>query len=109
MESALFKHSRGVPTYTVPEAAELLSISPEALYRLVRGEVFPAVRVGQKYSVPAAAVADLLTDTVRSGQCIDIAEWGPAWMEQHRRSPQAPTRTGPVLPSLSNEFERSTA
>ena len=85
LENALFKRSRGVPTYTVPEAAELLSISPEALYRLVRGEVFPAVRVGQKYSVPAAAVSDLLEHTARSGQCVDVAEWGPTWMDEHRR------------------------
>jgi excisionase family DNA binding protein len=82
LESALHKRSRGVPTYTVPEAAALLSISPEALYRLVRREDFPAVRVGQKYSVPAAAVTDLL----ESGTFLDIADWGSQWKEQHRRA-----------------------
>lgn len=85
LECALFKLSRGVPTYTVPEAAALLSVSPEALYRLVRGEIFPALRVGQKYSVPAAAVADLIDQTARAGQRIEIEEWGPSWTE-HRRS-----------------------
>ncbi|WP_457061791.1 helix-turn-helix domain-containing protein [Kribbella sp. CWNU-51] len=82
LESALHKRSRGVPTYTVPEAAALLSISPEALYRLVRREDFPAVRVGQKYSVPSAAVTDLL----ESGTSMDIADWGSEWKERHRRA-----------------------
>lgn len=81
LENALAKRSRGVPTYTVPEAAALLSISPEALYRLVRTEDFPVVRVGQKYSVPAAAVTDLL----ESGTSVDIADWGSEWKERHRR------------------------
>jgi len=80
LESALDKRSRGVPTYTVPEAAALLSISPEALYRLVRADDFPAVRVGQKYSVPAAAVSDLL----ESGTSVDITDWGSQWKQRHR-------------------------
>jgi excisionase family DNA binding protein len=64
----------------VPEAAALLSISPEALYRLVRTDDFPAVRVGQKYSVPAAAVTDLL----ESGTSVDITVWGSQWKQAHR-------------------------
>jgi excisionase family DNA binding protein len=80
LESALNKRSRGVPTYTVPEAAALLSISPEALYRLVRADDFPAVRVGQKYSVPAAAVSDLL----ESGTSVDITDWSSQWKQRHR-------------------------
>lgn len=80
LDSALNKRSRGVPTYTVPEAAALLSISPEALYRLVRADDFPAVRVGQKYCVPAAAVSDLL----ESGTSADITDWGSQWKQRHR-------------------------
>ncbi|MEU8226160.1 helix-turn-helix domain-containing protein [Kribbella sp. NPDC048915] len=80
LESALDKRGRGVPTYTVPEAAALLSISPEALYRLVRADAFPAVRVGQKYSVPAAAVSDLL----EFGTSLEITDWASQWKERHR-------------------------
>jgi hypothetical protein len=35
LRSALRKRAAGVPTYTVPEAAALLSVSQEHLYRLI--------------------------------------------------------------------------
>jgi Helix-turn-helix domain len=45
LESAIMKRERGVPSYSVPEAAALLSISQEYLYRLIQAEKFPAVRM----------------------------------------------------------------
>jgi excisionase family DNA binding protein len=73
------KQAKGVPFYTVPEAAVLLGWSQEHLYRLVRGDVFPAVRSGTKYSVPARAVNELVQASMRSGSCLDIEEWAGDW------------------------------
>lgn len=69
LDRAVRKRAEGVPTYTVPEAAALLSISQEYLYRLIQAEAFPAVRMrlgGRhgRYVVPAKAVEQLLDDAV---------------------------------------------
>lgn len=69
LDSAIRKRTEGVPTYTVPEAAALLSISQEYLYRLIQADAFPAVRMrlsGRhgRYVVPAKAVEQLLDDAV---------------------------------------------
>lgn len=65
LQSALSKRAAGVPSYTVPEAAALLSISQEHLYRLIRAGAFPAVPMragleGGKYVVAAADVEEFL-------------------------------------------------
>jgi excisionase family DNA binding protein len=76
MRNALRKRSDGVPTYSVPEAAALLSVSQEHLYRLIRADAFPAVRMrlGQqgRYVVPARAVEALLDAATGSGRLIDV-------------------------------------
>ncbi|MEV0066132.1 helix-turn-helix domain-containing protein [Amycolatopsis sp. NPDC050768] len=74
----------GVPTYTVPEAAALLSLSQEYLYRLIHADAFPALRLrrgaGQgRYVVPAKAVEQLLDFAANAGNCVDVAEWVEAW------------------------------
>ncbi|MBA3743291.1 helix-turn-helix domain-containing protein [Sporichthya sp.] len=73
LSAALAKRAAGVPTLTVPEAAALLSVSPEHRYRLIRTGTFPAVRMGStsagRYVIPAKAIDQLLdeaTDTVWS-------------------------------------------
>lgn len=68
LRSGLRKRAAGVPTYSVPEAAALLSVSREHLYRLIRVGVFPALRMGLgadhgRYVVAARTVEALL-DTV---------------------------------------------
>jgi excisionase family DNA binding protein len=84
LRSALRKRAEGVPTYSVPEAAALLSISQEYLYRLIQADGFPAVhmRIGGKqgrYVVPAQAVERLLNHATESGMCVDAAEWTQQW------------------------------
>lgn len=74
--SALRKREGGVPTYTVSEAAALMSISQEYLYRLIQAGSFPAVRMrlGAKqgrYVVPARAVEQLLNDAAGAGACVE--------------------------------------
>ncbi len=66
LQNALDKRAAGVPTYTVAEAAALLSVSPEHLYRLVHAGTFPAVHLHAgghgRYVVPANTVEKVLDD-----------------------------------------------
>lgn len=74
LRSALSKRAAGVPTYSVPEAAALMSVSQEHLYRLIRAGAFPAVpmRDGRgrrgRYVVPAIAVEELLNGAAGSAR-----------------------------------------
>ncbi len=73
LRSALLKRAAGVPTYSVPEAAALLSISHEHLYRLIHANAFPAVpmndgRARGRYVVPARAVEQILNAATEAGQ-----------------------------------------
>jgi excisionase family DNA binding protein len=84
LRSALRKRSEGVPTYSVPEAATLLSISQEYLYRLIQAGGFPAVRmrIGARqgrYVVPAKAIEQLLDNVAVVGECVDVGEWSRQW------------------------------
>ena len=77
MRNALRKRTEGVPTYTVPEAAALMSVSQEHLYRLIRGGAFPAVRMRAgaehgRYVVPARAVEALLAEATQANGIIDL-------------------------------------
>nr|WP_052479279.1 helix-turn-helix domain-containing protein [Kibdelosporangium sp. MJ126-NF4]CEL23343.1 hypothetical protein [Kibdelosporangium sp. MJ126-NF4]CTQ94505.1 hypothetical protein [Kibdelosporangium sp. MJ126-NF4] len=84
LRNALEKRALGVPTYTVPEAAVLLSISQEYMYRLIQADAFPALhmRVGGKqgrYVVPAQAVETLLKEASNGNNCVDVAAWTDQW------------------------------
>ena len=59
--------------YTVAEAARLLRVDRATLYRAIRQDGFPAVRVRSRYVVPAVAVERLADDAVESGGCVDVA------------------------------------
>ncbi|WP_252443957.1 helix-turn-helix domain-containing protein [Pseudonocardia humida] len=84
MDKAMRKRAAGVPTYSVPEAAALLSISQEYLYRLIQADGFPAVRIraahGQgRYVVPARAVEQLLDGAATTGSCVESADFTASW------------------------------
>ena len=84
LQCALRKRAAGVPTYSVPEAAALMSISQEYLYRLIQGDGFPAIRMRieraqGRYVVPAKAVERLLDAAVEVGQCVESAEFTQQW------------------------------
>ncbi len=81
LEDALRKRERGVPTYTVAEAAALLDISTMTLYRMINSDGFPAIRLGVsrtgaagRFVIPAKAIEDLLTLAVERGGIVDPAE-----------------------------------
>jgi len=63
-----------VPFYTVAETARLLRIGTATLYRAIREDAFPAIRVRSRYLIPAAAVDALIAQATESGGCVDVAE-----------------------------------
>jgi excisionase family DNA binding protein len=65
----------GRPTfYTVREAARIMRCNPRTLYRAIREDAFPAVRVRTRYVVPAAAVEKLAVEAAETGSCVDVAK-----------------------------------
>jgi excisionase family DNA binding protein len=62
-----------VPFYTVAEAARLLRVGSATLYRALREDAFPAVRIRSRYVIPAAAIEQLMTQATETGCCIDVA------------------------------------
>lgn len=58
--------------YTVQEAAEVLRVDPATIYRAIRADAFPAVRVRSRYVVPAHAVDRMVAEAVESGGCVDV-------------------------------------
>jgi excisionase family DNA binding protein len=68
--------------YTVREAARILRVEdPATLYRAIRDDAFPAVRIRTRYVVPAAALHTLVTQAAESGGCVDVAQ-----IATHRRT-----------------------
>lgn len=64
----------GRPTfYTVKEAARILRVDAATLYRAIRDDAFPAIRVRARYVVPAAALDKLISEAAESGGCVDVA------------------------------------
>lgn len=59
--------------YTVKEAARILRVDAATLYRAIRDDAFPAVRVRTRYVVPAAALDKLIAEAADSGGCVDVA------------------------------------
>lgn len=73
--------STGQPAfYSVPDAAKILLVNPVTLYRAIREDAFPAVRIRGRYVIPAAALDRLIAEATESGGCID-----PAAMVAERR------------------------
>lgn len=65
---------QGRPTfYTVAEAAGLLRVDPATIYRAIRADAFPAVRVRSRYVIPAVAVDQMAEQAAATGQCVDVA------------------------------------
>lgn len=60
---------------TVEETATQMGLSAMTLYRAIKDNNFPAVKVGRRICVPAAAIAELASAAVRSGAVIDTADW----------------------------------
>lgn len=76
--------------YTVPEAARVLRVTPATLYRAIRDDAFPAVRIRTRYVIPASAVDHLAADAAESGGCVDVA----AMATQRRTAREVARATG---------------
>ena len=59
--------------YTVPEAARVLRVDPATVYRAIRENGFPAVKLRARYVVPARAVEELAQQAAESGGVVDVA------------------------------------
>jgi excisionase family DNA binding protein len=59
--------------YTVAETARLLRVDTATIYRAIREDAFPAIRVRSRYVVPAAAAEQLAARAAETGGCVDVA------------------------------------
>lgn len=59
--------------YTVAETARLLRVDRATIYRAIREDAFPAVRVRSRYVIPAVAVEQMAADAAETGACVDVA------------------------------------
>jgi excisionase family DNA binding protein len=64
--------------YTVAEAARVLRVDRTTIYRAIREDAFPAVRVRSRYVIPAVAVERMAADAAESGGCVDVAAMAAA-------------------------------
>jgi hypothetical protein len=48
-------------------------VDPATLYRAIRQDAFPAVRIRTRYVIPAAAVDPLAAEAAEPGGCVDVA------------------------------------
>jgi excisionase family DNA binding protein len=76
--------------YTVAEAARILRVTPATIYRAIREDTFPAVRIRTRYVIPAAAVDQLAAEAAESGGCVDVAQMAA----QRRTARDAARATG---------------
>jgi excisionase family DNA binding protein len=60
--------------YTVAEAAKVLRVDAATLYRAIREDAFPAVKIRTRYIVPATAIKQLATDAAETGGMVDVAK-----------------------------------
>ncbi|MBV9444705.1 MAG: helix-turn-helix domain-containing protein [Streptosporangiaceae bacterium] len=84
------KNTEGPAFYTVPEAARVLRVTPATIYRAIRDDAFPAVRIRTRYVIPATAVDRLAAEAAESGGCVDVA----AMAAQHRTAREMARMSG---------------
>jgi excisionase family DNA binding protein len=60
--------------YTVREAAKILRCNVNTLYRAIHDDAFPAIRIRNRFVVPAVAVEQLAQRALEQGSCVDVAQ-----------------------------------
>lgn len=80
----------------VAEAAEVIRLDPSTLYRHLRADRFPAVKVGGRYLIPEAAVTQMAQEALQTGRCVVVEDWAAAWRE--RLAAQALTAGTSIVP-----------
>src|SRR2546423_8004327 len=62
--------------YTVTETARLLRVNAMTIYRAIREDAFPAIRVRSRYVIPAAAVEALAAQATETGGWVGVGAGG---------------------------------
>ena len=60
--------------YTVREAAKILRCHANTLYRAIHDDAFPAIRIRNRFVIPAEAVEQLARHALESGGCADFSQ-----------------------------------
>lgn len=66
----------------VREAAAELRLDESTLYRHLREGRFPGVKVGGRYLVPRAVIAELVNEAMTTGRCVDVDHWAERWRDE---------------------------
>lgn len=66
----------------VTEAAVLMRMDPSTLYRHLRADRFPGLKIGGRYLIPDAAIAQMARDALATGRCVVVEEWTARWRER---------------------------
>lgn len=74
----------------IREAAEMIGVSYNTLWRAIRDDQFPAVRIRDRIIVPLQAINMLLDAACASGELVDAAGWTANWIS----SPAEPSNPG---------------
>ncbi|MEU4803622.1 helix-turn-helix domain-containing protein [Actinosynnema sp. NPDC023587] len=69
--------------YTVREAAKVLRVDAATLYRAIREDAFPAVKIHTRYIVPTKAIEAMASGATETGAVLNVAA-----MVQQRRIEQ---------------------
>ena len=67
--------------YSVHHAARILGVSPMTVYRAINEGTFPAIRVRNRFVVPAKAIDDMEASALTTRSVVDGADW----MDRTRR------------------------
>ncbi|SDM31622.1 helix-turn-helix domain-containing protein [Allokutzneria albata] len=60
--------------YTVREAAQVLRCNAPTLYRAIREDTFPAVRIRTRYVIPVKVIDQMVAEALATGSMVDIAK-----------------------------------
>lgn len=66
---------RGPLFYSVAEVAALFKMSPATVYRAIRDDEFPAVKIRGRFIVPAKAVNAMAEAAADAGTTVDASAW----------------------------------
>ena len=67
--STAMSHAARPAFYTVEQAAWMLGVSTDRIYRAIRTGTLPTIRRHTRYRVPATALAHLLAEASHHGLC----------------------------------------
>jgi hypothetical protein len=66
---------------SIEQAAGMIGVSYNTLWRAVSANQFPGVRVRDRIIIPIKAIHALLNAAATSGELVDAAEWTAAWTQ----------------------------